>query len=606
MAFKDFFKTSNSHRTEASSSSKANKQRQTESVLSSEIGNIKQSLSELGGNFNQKRQQLSIHLFDEKAKIQSQMDYLQVQMSEVQQVIAKNMQVRNTLLSQQASELDTAVQPIRQQNSQLNEEVAKLQDEAKAHVDKNQPMSQQLRDLTQKQTDFDKRATELASQLKEEKDPALIVEHVDKLRTAIEENEHERSVTDQKVAELSQTYTQSKAELKQIRQDLMAKQAQLKDNQAKINQKKQEIESADNDDNRRLHEAESEMAAKEQVTTGLREQLAPLQEKLAAIKKEIRDWLGSDYPVNLLNIDDQQEYIIDMDGFDDQQLPALKQVVQYLIGKGVTRIGLYVSDFSLNAEADFNSWIDALDISELNVKTYNPLLNLQKQGELAAKFQLRTDAVSDEWDDGRTERVLTFDDGSVQKVHYYDVDQKIADVEYYQNDKLVETRFISPQGQLVQRRLYNDNGSQHHDEYYTQSGTEMINVIYEQDKVTAVKLLNPTGQVFAAFDNTDQLAGWWLQNHFASKGIFVGFLDNDQYRELLKSVKNDALTLLNHEAASDINLMYWLNGFEHSQFLTDTYESEVLLTKAVDKPIEVGFVDQRNLPFQLGVMGDIQ
>lgn len=606
MAFKDFFKTSNSRRTENSSSSEAENQKQAESVLSSEILSYKQALSDLGESFNRKRQQLSVSLFSTKSHIQSQIDNVQAQMSKLQPTIAKNMQVRNTLLSQQSQELDTAVQPIKQQNNQLSEEVAKLQDEAKAHVDKNQPMSQQLRDLTQKQTDLDKRATELAGQLKEEKDPALIVEHVDKLRTAIEENEHERSVTDQKVAELSQTYTQSKAELKQIRQDLMVKQAQLKDNQVKVDQKKQEIESADNDDNRRLHDAESEMAAKEQVAAGLREQLAPLEAELAAIQKEIRDWLGSDYPVNLLSIDDQQEYIIDMDGFDDQQLPALKQAVQYLISKGVTNISLYASEFSLNAEAEFNSWIDALGISELNVKTYNPLLNLQKQGELAAQFQLRTDAVSDEWDDGRTERVLTFDDGTVQKVHYYDVDQKIADVEYYQDDKLAEIRFISPQGQLVQRRLYNDNGSQHHDEYYTQSGTEMINVIYDQDKVTAVKFLNPTGQVSAAFDNTDQLAGWWLQNHFASKGIFVGFLDNDQYRELLKSVQNDALTLLNHEAASNINLMYWLNGFEHAQFLADTYESEVLLTKAVDKPIEVGFVDQRNLPFQLGVMGDIQ
>lgn len=604
MAFKDFFKTSNKHRSENSSSSKVDTQKQTSYELNNEIDNFKRSLSDLSKEFNQERQQLSVRLFKNKAVVESQIEDFQKQMAQVQQGISTSMQVRNTALSKQSQKIDEAVQPIKQQNKQLNQEIAELQEKAKAHVDKNQPMSQQLRDLTQKQTDLDERATQLASQLKEEKDPALIVEHVDKLRTAIEENERERSVTDQKVSELSQTYTQSKAELKQIRQDLMTKQAQLKDSQAQIDQKKREIESAANEDNRRLHEAESEMAAKEKITAGLREQLAPFQAELEAIQQEIHDWLGSDYPVNLLTINGQQEFIIDMDGVDDQQLPELKQAVRFLINKGVTSIRLYTSQFSLNAEANFNAWTDALDITDLNVNVYNPLLNLQKQGELAAQFQLRADAVTDEWDDDHIERVLTFNDGTVQKVHYYDVGQRIADIEYYQNDKLIETRYISSQGQLVERSLYNDDGSQHHDEYYTQSGTEIINVIYEQDEVSTVKLLNQTGQVSAAFDSTDQLAEWWLQNHFDSKGIFVGFLDNDKYRELLKTVTNGALTLLNHDMASDINLLYWLNGFEHSQFLTDNYDSEVLLAKAVDKPIEVGFVDQRNLPYQLGVMAE--
>lgn len=603
MAFKDLFKSSKNYKNNTNNLNKVEPQNSTGVELDSGADEYKKSLSDIAKQFNLTRQKLSANLFRNKVAIQAKIDDIQAQMVQVQQVIAQNMEIRNTLLSQQSEQVDAETQSIKQQNSQLNQEIAGLQNEAKEHVEKNRPMGQQLQSLTQKQSGLEKQSADLATQLKEEKDPALIIAHVDELRTAIEENERERTETNKNVEKLNQTYTQSKAELKQIRQDLMAKQAQLKDNQAKIEQKKKEIKDADNDQNHQLSEAESKMAANEQIIAELKEKMAPFQDELDAVQREINNWLGSDYPVNTLVIDGQKEYLIDMDDIGDNRLSELKRVVDFLMDKGVQKISLYTSQFSLNVNDNFNSWIEALSISQLDVNVYNPLLNLQKQGELAAKFQLRTDAVSDEWDEDHIERTLTFDDGTIQKIHYYDAGQNIADVNYYQNDKLVEARIISPQGQLVERSLFNEDGTQQHDEYYTQSGTEVLDVVYDQNEVVAVKLLNQTGQVMATFENTEQFTTWWLQNHFESKGVFVGFLDNDGYRKLLKTVDNDALTLLNHDMASNINLLYWLNGFEHSQFLTDNYESEVLLAKAADKPIEVGFVDQRNLPYQLGVMG---
>ncbi|GAX08044.1 chromosome segregation protein [Secundilactobacillus silagincola] len=603
MAFKDLFKSSKNYKNNTNNLNKVEPQNPTGVELDSGADKYKKNLSDIAKQFNLTRQKLSASLFRNKIAIQTKIDDIQAQMIQVQQVITQNMEIKNTLLSQQSEQVDAETQSIKRQNSQLNQEIAGLQNEAKEHVEKNRPMGQQLQSLTQKQSGLEKQSADLATQLKEEKDPALIIAHVDKLRTAIEENERERVETNQNIEKLNQTYTHSKAELKQIRQDLMAKQAQLKDNRAKIEQKKKEIEDADNDQNHQLREAESKMAANEQIIAELKEKMAPFQDELDAVQKEINNWLGSDYPVNTLVIDGQKEYLIDMDDIGDNRLSELKRVVGFLIDKGMQKISLYTSQFSLNVNDNFNSWIEALSISQLEVNVYNPLLNLQKQGELAAKFQLRTDAVSDEWDEDHIERTLTFDDGTIQKIHYYDAGQNIADVNYYQNDKLIETRIISPQGQLVERSLFNEDGTQQHDEYYTQSGTEVLDVVYDQNEVVAVKLLNQTGQIMATFENAEQFTTWWLQNHFESKGVFVGFLDNDGYRKLLKTVDNDALTLLNHDMASNINLLYWLNGFEHSQFLTDNYESEVLLAKAADKPIEVGFVDQRNLPYQLGVMG---
>ncbi|WP_054654868.1 hypothetical protein [Secundilactobacillus silagei] len=391
----------------------------------------KQKLADFTQQYNDHRETLQDLLFGQQKEIQTAADQLNTKITDAQKTVddtgSQVTQIQNEM--EEASQKASA--PYVEKQTVLNGRIKENQDKAGNLIDQVKAINSELSGLNNKQQELVQAEADISAKFKSEKDPAVIVTLADQYRSDIEDNKGERDKNATAIKAVDDKREGLKQQLQAVRDKLTADQKQLSDINDQL--EKAQIKLASDDEGRSKHlEALTEELTKAQKDlTQLQSDSDQKHAELTAVNQDIDDWLGIPVPVNGLVLDSDSEIILDMDGLTNDQFELMKRVVKRFIDRGIEHVGLYTSQFTLNLTDQIARWTSNLEVKDGIVSVYNPLYNLQHQGKIGAKYQLPDNAVSDDWNDGHTERTLVLPNGWTLKVHYYNNGEQISTVDSY-------------------------------------------------------------------------------------------------------------------------------------------------------------------------------
>lgn len=561
----------------------------------------KQRLSKVMDEYNVTRADLQDLLFENQQAIQVDVDRLTPQVERMQERIDET----DKSISQIQTELEQASQqasaPFVEKQAELSYKVEENQSQVNVLDTQVTNLGEELSNLHNKQQQLIQAETDISAKFESEKDPAVIVTLADQYRDDIQQNKAERDENATTIAAVEEKQQTLKGQLQIVRDQLTADQKELQDVNAQLEEVQLKIASDDEGRSKQLDTLTQELTKNQNELADLQAELDKKNQELAATNQEINDWLGVPVPVKQLELDEDSEIILDMDGLTDAQFAQLKAAVKVLTNRGLEHFGLYTSQFTLDLNSQIAKWTTDLQIKGGTVSVYNPLYSLQHQGKLGAKYQLPDNAVSDEWNDAHTERTLVLDNGWTLKVHYFEGSDTVATVDSYQGDHLAESSTLTTGGQLTANRFFNDDGTKNRDEYYSQSGLGVLNVRYEQDELSTVELLNAVGMQVQTFATIAGFTEWWMKNSFNHRGLLMGAIENQQYRHLLGETQGEPITLVTASSLEQDEFKAWAMALPKQQYLADNYATEMKLIQRLNQPLTISLLDRRNLPVSLGV-----
>lgn len=563
----------------------------------------KQKLAAVAQQYNDSREALQDLLFEQQDTVQERLDQAAEKIKTTQTQIDEASQEMSGIQDQLEDAVQNASAKLVAQQKTLNDKIAANQETAKGLVANVNELSHELTVLNQRQQKLTEDEDSISAKFEAEKDPAAIVALADQYRQTIDDNKDERLKNAQVIAQVESKRQGLKDQLQSVRDTLTTDQKTVSDINDELEDVMVKIATADEEKSHRLDELSDQLASLQHDLAGAENRQDEQQAQLTEINQDIHDWLGVPVPVKGLMLDTDTEIILDMDQLSDQQVALMKRVVSLLVQRGVNRVGLYTSQFTLNLNEQIAKWTTELAVDGGVVTVHNPLYNLQHQGELGAKFQLPEEVTSDTWNESHTERTLTLPDGEwTLKVHYYDLGDRISTIDYFKGDEISESSTLTTSGQLAANRFYNADGTKDRDEYYRQNGLGVLTVHYEEDSLSQIELLSPVGMQVATFDSIDAFTKWWLANDFNSKGVLVGPLENADYRELVSMTKGMPVALVTADVAASDKLNDWAAEMTQQQYLVADYETEIKLIHRLQKPLNVSLIDPHNLPVMLGVV----
>lgn len=563
----------------------------------------KQNLARVAQQYNDVRETLQDLLFAQQKEVKDKWDALNQQIQAAQQEAdAKGAELTKIQDKLEAATEQASAELVAQQDA-LNQKIEAEQTQVASVLGNVNELSHELEVLNQRQQKLTDDSNDISTKFENEKDPAAIVALADQYRGKIDANKAEQVQNAQVISEVEEKRQTLKDQLQAVRDELMGNQKSLSDVNDQLEKAQTTIAEEDQESVDQLNKLTDDMDASQAKLHDLQVQADEQFNELTAIKQDVKDWLGVPVPVKGLMMDTDTEVILDMDGLSDDQFNLMKQVVKLLLSRGVTRIGLYTRQFTLNLTDQIAKWTTELAVEGGVVTVHNPLYNLQHQGELGAKFQLPDDVVSDEWNESHTERTLVLPDQDWKLVvRYYDLGDRISSIDYYKNDQISESSTLTTEGQLTANRFYNDDGTKDRDEYYRQNGLGVLTVHYEQDVLKQIELLSPVGMQLATFDSYKTFTEWWLKNEFHSDGVLVGPIENDDYRDFVSTTQGTPMALVTADAVAEEKFTDWANELTHQQYLVANYETEIKLIDRVQQPLNVSLLDPHNLPVTLGVV----
>lgn len=569
--------------------------------IASSVLTAKKNLADIIRQYNSRREGLQDLLFDKQREIQMGFDSLKEQVSDTQNFVDDTgkqiTQIQNEM--EQASQEVSA--PLVEKQSDLNQRIEENKSKIGNLVARFHEFNQELSDLNKKQQQLIQAETDISAKFESEKDPVVIVTLADQYRDDIQQNKAERDENATTIAAVEEKQQALKSQLQTVRDQLTADQKELQDVNAQLEEVQLKIASDDEGRSKQLDSLTQELTDHQNELANLQAEFDKKNQELAAANQEINDWLGVPVPVKQLELDEDSEIILDMDGLTDAQFAQLKAAVKVLTNRGLEHFGLYTSQFTLDLNTQVAKWTTDLQIKGGTVSVYNPLYSLQHQGKVGAKYQLPDNAVSDEWNDDHTERTLVLDNGWTLKARYFEGSDAVATVDSYQGDHLAESSTLTTGGQLTANRFFNDDGTKNRDEYYSQSGLGILNVRYEQDELSKVELLNAVGMQVQTFDTIADFTEWWMKNSFNHRGLLMGAIENQQYRHLLGETQGEPITLVTTSSLEQDEFKAWAMALPKQQYLADNYATEMKLIQRLNQPLTISLLDRRNLPVSLGV-----
>lgn len=566
---------------------------------------VKDELTKVVQQYNVQRESLQNLLFDKQKSIQKIVDQLNEEKTNAQKSVDDAGTQVTKIQNEMEKETQDASAPLVKKQSELSARIKENQDQSGSLIDQVKEINAELAGLNKKQQQLVQAETDISAKFESEKDPAVIVTLADQYRDDIKNNKDERDKNATAIAAVEEKQQNLKNQLQAVRDKLTADQKELRDVNNQLEEIQLKIASDDEGRSKHLDDLTQELTKNQTELAKLQSHLDEKNKELAAADQEIADWLGVSVPVKQLKLVEDSEIIVDMDGVDDEQFEQLRAAIKVLTDRGVSRVGLYTSQFKLNLTSQIAKWTTDLQIKGGTVSVYNPLYSLQHQGKLGAKYQLPDDAVSDEWNDAHTERTLVLDNGWTLKVHYFEGSDAVSTVDSYQGNHLAESSTLTTEGQLTANRFYNDDGTKNRDEYYSQSGLGILNVRYEQDELSKVELLNAVGMQIQTFDTIADFTEWWMKNSFNHRGLLMGSIENQQYRHLLGETQGEPITLVTASSLEQDEFKTWAMALPKQQYLADNYATEMKLIQQLNQPLTISLLDPRNLPVSLGVpVGD--
>ncbi|MFC6254695.1 hypothetical protein ACFP1H_08885 [Secundilactobacillus hailunensis] len=571
------------------------------SSMVTDVKTTKQQLAEIVQQYNASRAVLQNQLFDHRAEAQSAVDELNQKISAVQKRVDDNGTQITALQDAMEKAIQEATAPFVERQTELNKRIKDVQDKAGSLIGQVKDIGASLNGLNDKQQQLIQSESDLSAKFKSEKDPAVVVTLVDEYRDNIKKNKSERDANEEAIIAVDKSQRALKNQLQSVRNKLTDDQEKLRGVNGQLEEAQNKVAADGEAQSKQLDTLSEALSQYQQQLTDLQTELATKKTTLAQVNAEIDHWLGVAVPVKAVTLDQTTGIILDMDHLTDDQLAQLQQAVKLLISRGVSQIGLYTSQFTLNLSDQITKWTNALQLKADTVAVYNPLYSLQHQGKVGAKYRLPDDAVKDEWNADHTERTMTLDNGWTLKVHYYQSSDDIFTVDSYKNGQLAESSTLTQAGRLTANRFYHDDGTKNREEYYSQSGLGVLNLHYDQDELSGVELLNAVGMQVQAFDTVEAFTQWWLQNHLNQQGLLVGAIENADYRKLLTTTHSDPLALVTGVSLKQDDFSTWATALAKQQYLADNYGTEMSLIKQLNQPLTVSLLNAHNLPVSLGV-----
>lgn len=561
----------------------------------------KKNLADAVQQYNSRREDLQDLLFDKQKEIQMDFDSLKGQVSEAQNSVDDT----GKQITQIQDEMEQATQevsaPLVEKQSELNQRIEENKSKAGSLVAQFHELNQELSDLNKRQQQLIQAEKEISAKFESEKDPAVIVTLADQFRDDIESNKEERDRNASTIQAVDKKSQNLKDQLQVVRGQLTADQKRLQEVNDQLEQVQYKIATDDEGLSKQLDELTQELTQNQNKLSQLQSNLDSKSAELVAANQDIVNWLGVSVPIKQLELYEDSEIVLDVDGLTGEQAAQLATAVRVLTSHGISHFSLFTSQFTLNLTSQIAKWTSDLNVKSGFVSVYNPLYSLQRQGEPGAKYQLPDNTVSDEWNDAHTERTLVLDNGWTLKVHYFEGSDAVANVDSYQGDHLAESSTLTTEGQLTANRFFNDDGTKNRDEYYSQSGLGILNVRYEQDEVSKVELLNAVGMQVQTFDNIAGFTEWWMKNSFNQHGLLMGAIENQQYRHLLGETRGEPITLVTGSSLEHDEFKAWAMALPKQQYLADNYATEMKLIQRLNQPLTISLLDQRNLPVSLGI-----
>lgn len=561
----------------------------------------KKNLEDIVRQYNSRREDLQDLLFDKQKEIQTSFDYLKEQVSDAQKLVDDTgnqiTQIQNEM--EQASQEVSA--PLVEKQSGLNQQIEDNKSKAGNLVTQFHELNQELSDLNKRQQQLIQAEKDISSKFESETDPAVIVTLADQYRDDIESNKEERDRNASTIQAVDKKSQDVKDQLQVVRSQLTADQKQLQDLTDQLEQVQLKVATDDEGRSKQLDELTQELTSNQDELSQLQSDLDNKSAELVAANQDISNWLGVSVPIKQLELYEDSEIVLDVDGLTGEQITQLAAAVRVLTSHGIRHFSLFTSQFTLNLDREIAKWVTKLQVKGGFVSVYNPLYSLQNQGKPGAKYQLPDNAVSDEWNDARTERTMVLDNGWTLKVHYFEGSDAVANVDSYTGEHLAESSTLSTEGQLIANRFFNDDGTKNRDEYYSQSGLGILNLRYEQDELSKVELLNAVGMQVQTFDTIADFTEWWMKNSFDQHGLLMGAIENEQYRHLLGETKGEPITLVTGSSLEHDDFKAWAMALPKQQYLADNYQTEMKLIQRLNQPLTISLLDRRNLPVSLGV-----
>lgn len=574
---------------------------QAATVIQSPL-NAKQRLAEVARQYNTSREALQDLLFSNQSLTQAKVDELQTQINDVQTKVDDTGKQISQIQDQLEASTQKATAELTNQQTDLNQKIKAGQDQAGTLLTQVREFNHEISVLNDKQQKLSQEEKDISAQFENTQDPADIVSLADQYRDDIAANKAERDKNAQLIVEVDAKRGKVKDQLQAVRDELTANQQALSDVNDQLEELQIKVASEDEKLTDKLDTLTTDLTKSQNKLAKLKNEKDAQDAQLNTINQDITNWLSVPVAVKGLELDADTEIVLDMDKLTDNQFALMKSVVQLFIGRGIKRVSLYTSQFTLNLNDQIAKWTTDLGVAGGVVSVHNPLYNLQHQGDLGAKYQLPDNAVSDEWNDSHTERTLVLpDDGWQLKIHYFDLGDNISTVDAYQNDHLSETSALTTEGRLASNRFYNDDGTKDRDEYYQQNGLGVLTVHYKNDNLSTIELLNAVGMQVASFKTFDEFTNWWLQNNFRVNGVLVGPIENATYRDLVHVTQGEPIALVTAQTLAEDAFNEWAKSLPKQQYLVANYQTERKLIDQLQTPINVSLIDPHNLPITLGV-----